>query len=145
MSHEKDNLTPQERAIREKAEEILAKTKPAIKDTETDKVLHELHVHQIELEMQNEELRQTQIALEHAEAYYRDLYDFAPVGYLTLSLDGIINELNHTAANLLGIERSKIIQQRFVKFIPDDYKDVWCRHFQQAKEHFRCTRLRTPL
>lgn len=139
MSDKNDDLTPQQRAIRKKAEEILATDKPEIEEAltipEADKVLHELHVHQIELEMQNEELQQTQVALEQAKAHYIDLYDFAPIGYLTLNMDGIIKELNLTAAKLLGQDRNKIIQQRFVKFVPDDYKEVWYRHFQRAKEH----------
>ncbi|MBK8816617.1 MAG: PAS domain S-box protein [Methylococcaceae bacterium] len=138
MSKKTDHSTQQQRTIRKKAEEILASAKPEIEEAavpDVDTLLHELRVHQIELEMQNEELRQTQVALEQTKAHFIDLYDFAPIGYLTLNFDGIIQELNLTAAKLLGQERNKFIQQRFIKFIPDDYKEVWYRHFQRAKEH----------
>lgn len=106
-----------------------------------DELLHELRVHQIELEMQNEELRRAHIALDTSRAHYIDLYDFAPVGYLTLNTDGIIIEINLTAAKMLGVERSKLINRRFAKFIGDEYKDLWYRHFlltKQSCEKYGC-------
>ncbi len=80
-------------------------------------LVHELEVHQIELEMQNEELVQTQVDLERSRDRYIDLYDFAPVGYLTLSEKGIILEANLTATNLLGTERKKLVRQRLSSFV----------------------------
>jgi PAS domain S-box-containing protein len=83
--------------------------------------LHELRVHQIELEMQNEELRRAQAELDAARARYFDLYDLAPVGYCTLSERGLILEANLTAATLLGVARSALIQQPISRFIfPED-------------------------
>ena len=73
--------------------------------------------------MQNEELRQTSIALEISRTHYIELYDFAPVGYLTLTTEGMIAEINLTGAKLLGVERNKLIHWRFAKFIADEYKD----------------------
>ena len=71
-------------------------------------MLHELHVHQIELEMQNEELRRTQVELEAARMRYFDLYDLAPVGYCSVSAQGLILQANLAAATLLGLSRAAL-------------------------------------
>lgn len=84
-------------------------------------LLHDLQVHQIELEMQNEELRQAQVALEAARARYFDLYELAPVAYLSLNDAGLIMAANLTAGDLLGLARGELLQQPFTRFIlPDD-------------------------
>ncbi len=122
--------------LRTKAEELLAHAEPAKQPTSTivvDKLQHELQVHQIELEMQNEELRRAQVALEASRNHFMDLYDFAPVGYVSLSMEGVINEINLTAAKLLGVERKKILNRHFAKFVSDEYKDLWYQHFIKAK------------
>ena len=79
-------------------------------------MLHDLRVHQIELEMQNEELRRTQADLEASRARYFDLYDLAPVGYFTISERGLILEANLTAATLLGVARGALIKQPLTRF-----------------------------
>lgn len=79
----------------------------------TQRLIHELQVHQIELEMQKDELIQARSDLEAGLEKYRDLYDFAPVGYLTLDREGIIQEANLAAASLLGIARSRLHLRRF--------------------------------
>src|SRR5512139_2376548 len=84
---------------------------------ETRRLLHELQVHQIELVMQNVELRQARDESERSLEKYADLYDFAPVGYLTLGRDGTIEDANLTVATLLGIERSRLLGQRFGQFV----------------------------
>ena len=82
-------------------------------DTDTQKLIHELQVHQIELEMQNEELSLSWAEVEAALERYADLYDFAPVGYFTLDRDGTISQCNLTGACLLGVERARLVNRRF--------------------------------
>lgn len=82
------------------------------------RLLHELQVHQVELELQNAELERSRDELEAALERYTDLYDFAPVGYLTLTRDGGIYSANLTAADLLGVPRARLLGRRFVTFLP---------------------------
>src|SRR5271169_78724 len=100
--------------LRRRAEEMVLK-QPWVLDKivsdDLQSMVHELRVHQIELEMQNEELRHTQQELEASREKYFDLYDLAPVGYVTLNEKGILLEANLTAAVLLGRERSHLIRQ----------------------------------
>lgn len=109
------------------------------KESEPDRTLsfeeltQKLRVHQHELESQNEELRRVQTELVKTKAHFVDLYDYAPVGYLTLDDKGEILELNLTAATLLGQDRAKIIGKPFAKFVDDKFNDLWHRHFQYAK------------
>jgi PAS domain S-box-containing protein len=91
-------------------------------------MLHELRVHQIELEMQNEELRRAQAELDAARARYYDLYDLAPVGYCTLGEQGLILEANLTAPTLLGVARSALVKQPLTRFILPEDQDVYYRH-----------------
>jgi len=82
-------------------------------EEETARLVHELEVHQIELEMQNEELQRTRARAEELLAQYTDLYDFAPTGYLNLARDGTILAVNLTGANLVGSERAHLLKRRF--------------------------------
>ena len=100
-----------------------------------EELLHEFQVYQVELEMQNEELRQAQVELEESRDRYVDLYDFAPVGYLTLTRDAMIAEVNLTGAALLGIERKKLLQRRFVHFVAEEDSDRWSRFFVSVLQH----------
>ena len=95
---------------------------------EIEKALHELRVHQIELEMQNEELRQAQTQLDISQTRYFDLYDLAPVGYFTLSETGLILEMNLTACSQLDKARGALIKQRFSSLILSDDQDIFFRH-----------------
>jgi len=99
-----------------------------------DKLLHELRVQQIELEMQNETLRQLQVELERSRDRYADFYDFAPVGYITLDPGAVIEEVNLTGAALLGVERNKLLHTRFASFVVAEDQDRWHRHFQNVLE-----------
>lgn len=89
------------------------------------KAVHELHVHQFQLEMQNDELRRMQHELDAARARYFDLYEQAPVGYLTLTPAGLILEANRTAASLLGVGRGTLARQAFTGFICREDQDLF--------------------
>jgi PAS domain S-box-containing protein len=106
-----------EAAFREKAASATPESEAALSPEQIRRTLQELRVHQIELEMQNEELRRAQVKLDAARARYFDLYDLAPVGYVTVSEPGMILEANLTAATLLGIARGALIKQPFSRFI----------------------------
>lgn len=96
-----------------------------------ENLLHELQVQQIELEMQNETLRLTQLSLEEARDRYQSLYEFAPVGYLTLTPEDLITEINIAGAHFLGIERKKALQKSFTSFVAREDQNRWIRHFSR--------------
>jgi PAS domain S-box-containing protein len=103
-------------------------TLTACKPEEIQQVLHELRVHQIELEMQNEELRLAQAEIQAGRDRYFDLYDLAPVGYCTLSGKGLILEANLTLAALLGTARGMLVKQPISRFIFKDDQDTYYLH-----------------
>ncbi|WP_432742616.1 EAL domain-containing protein [Methylobacter sp. G7] len=113
--------------LRRRANQQLAQQQSSVSGIEMDakKLLHELQVHQIELEMQNEELLVAQLEAEASLERYTELYDMAPVGYLTLGRDGAILQTNLKAARQLGIFRSQLKQQRFSSFISVDSLPVF--------------------
>ena len=98
-----------------------AQSRPVGEEYSDDRhrLIHELQVHQIELEMQNEELKSARVELEEALRRYSDLYDFAPVGYLSLDAGGTIRNANLTAARLLVIDRAQLIGKPFGRFVSD--------------------------
>lgn len=98
----------------------------------TDGLRHELEVHQIELEMQNQALRETQTALGESRDAYADLYELAPVGYLTLSDQGLILGINMTGAALLGVERQQLLKCRFARFVRPQDAGQWHMHFKEV-------------
>jgi PAS domain S-box-containing protein len=115
-------------------EQRLAKTRREVAEMpvgDVQKLVHQLQVHQIELEMQNEELRRSQMELETARDRYADLYDFAPVAHLTLSKQGEILEANLTAGKFLRLERGRLIHQKFTRFIHAAAQDT----FYQLSQH----------
>lgn len=111
--------------LRRKAEELLKnnqkKPDSNLSEVEILKLIHEIEVHQIELEMQNEELKAAKNrAIELGSEKYAELYDFAPSGYFTLSKVGEINDLNIAAAQMLGKERTRLKNGRFGFFVSDE-------------------------
>ncbi|MBN1265567.1 MAG: GGDEF domain-containing protein [Anaerolineales bacterium] len=110
---------------RRRAEKILSKRKkettpPEASDMDIRRLFHELEVHQIELEMQNEELIKARAELEATLREYTNLYDFAKVGYFTLDRTGKILQVNLKGAHLLGVERTNLKMRRFGQFISPD-------------------------
>jgi len=102
---------------------------------DTQRLLHELQVHQVELEMQNEELQQARDEMEAGLEKYSDLYDFAPVGYLTLSREGVIREANLAGAGLLGQVRSVLARQNFRAFVSPADRPGFDVFLQQVFAH----------
>ena len=119
--------------LRERAENAvrMQDTTKTLSPDEVQQALHELRVHQIELEMQNEELRRTQKDLEASRERYFDLYDLAPVGYFTLSEQGLILEANLKVAKMLGVERSALIKLPLSRFILPEDEDIYYRYRKQ--------------
>jgi diguanylate cyclase (GGDEF)-like protein/PAS domain S-box-containing protein len=113
-------------SLRRKAEAIVAqRAEPAPAAGEKDKVLHELLVHQVELELQNEELRRLQDSLEASRERYFNLFDLAPVGYLVLGESGVILEANLTAASQLGVPRAELVDAPFSRWINPEDQDIF--------------------
>ena len=119
-------------SLRDHAEKQLAhfpKSSPDLKRQTAEKLIHELQVHQIELETQAEELRRAHLKLEESRDQYLDLYDFAPLGYLTLTDKALISHANLSASVLLGIDRSKMINARFRRWVVPEDLEHWDRYF----------------
>lgn len=109
--------------LRKKAEAILKnktqKSNSALTEAELLRAVHELEVFQIELELQNEELKLARERAEYIAQKYTSLYDFAPIGYFTLSEEGIILDLNLIGSKMLGKERAILKGKSFGRFIPE--------------------------
>jgi len=139
MTQEKDS-NDKFSVLRSQAEEMLGtvsvdqKDISALSPEEVQVLVHELRVHQIELEMQNVDLRQAQIKLEELKDKYMDLYDFAPVGYMTLNDRGLILEANLTTVQLLSMERTSLIKMFFSQFVCKEFGDTFYLYLQQVFE-----------
>ena len=110
---------------------VIARTAEKMSLEQMQTLIHELRVHQIELELQNEELRRTEAELDLSRSRYFDLYNLAPVGYCTLNVQGLILESNLTVCNLLGVTRSSTAMVRFSNFILPEDQDVFYFHRHQ--------------
>ncbi|MCX6701421.1 MAG: PAS domain S-box protein, partial [Methanomicrobiales archaeon] len=122
------------RSLRDEAEEHLAsspKSSPDLKGQTPEELIHELQIHQVELETQAEELKKSRLALGESRDQYLDLYEFAPLGYLTLTDKALIAEVNLTGATLLGVERGKLLMTPFRKCVVENNSDRWYQYFMQ--------------
>ncbi|MGM0510892.1 MAG: PAS domain S-box protein, partial [Thermoplasmatota archaeon] len=111
----------------EKTEHISEEESRSIKE-----LVHELQVHQIELELQNQELRETKTRLQRSKKRYADLYDSVPISYLTLDKDGNILSANQTAVEKLRMKREELEDEGFYKFVKEEYKDPLYKHLRKA-------------
>lgn len=121
--------------LRRKAEEILSKRrKQTSKEPARDiqKLVHELEVHQIELEMQNDELRNKQMEIAEARDRYLDLYEYAPIGYFTFDKTGTVVEVNLTGANLIGLPRARLIGRPFTLFVEQEFINSFLTHLKKV-------------
>ena len=122
---QRKSQTPDASDLRLRAEERLKERKKeeaaALGEADARRLVHELEVHQVELEMQNEELQGARAELEAGLAGYTALYDFAPVGYVTLDRDGMILQANLTATRFLGRERSRLVGARLGFFVSTEH------------------------
>lgn len=133
---DRSRKTPsRDEVLREQAEALLQAGSPAdmpALSEDIPKLVHELQVHHVELEMQNEELRQAQQALVEACDHYTQLYDFSPDGYVTLTSDGVITEANLRFCSLIGVHRKSLLQQPFHSFVAPQDWDIFRRHCLDA-------------
>ncbi len=127
-SGQTDTLRQQAENVSREIAASSAKNVEILSPEEARQLVHELRVHQIELTIQNEEMRRAQEELEASRARYFDLYDLAPVGYFTISEKGLILEANLTAANMLGVARSALVKHPLTSFILSADQDVYYQH-----------------
>ncbi len=122
-------------ALRRQTEARLRAAKPdvaAVPVKDAQQLVHELQIDQIELQVQNDELRRTQVELEAARDRYVALYDFSPAGHLTLDTHGTIVEANLRAGTLLGVARKELLRQPLARFIAPSDADTFHRHCQEV-------------
>ena len=108
------------------------KTACNVSPEKTAKLLEDLRLHQVELEMQNEELKKAQQVIEEGRQRLADLYDFAPVGYLTLNAQNVVEEANLTAATLLGTVRQVLVGASFLQYVDSHYAAEYRRHHERV-------------
>ena len=137
LPHDEQRL----QALRRRAEALAqnylsedSRSDKTLSPAQAQMALHELRVHRIELEMQNEELRQAQTGLAPERERFFDLYDMAPVGYITVSEQGLILQANLTAVQLLGCSRQQLLNQRFSRFIAAQDQDSYYLQLKQLLE-----------
>lgn len=141
MANDKENTnsTTELRRVAVAKVDAQAVAADSLDGQDVKRLYHELQIHQVELEMQNEELTRTKLDLEATRDSYFDLYDLAPVGYLTLNKDGLIQRANLTAVTMLGLEKEALINTPILNFIFSDDVDSYylqSRSAIEASENF---------
>jgi len=127
------DIDRRQRSLRERAEALLNRSDAAslnLSPTEIRRLVHDLSVYQIELELQNEDLRSAQNQLERTRNGYAQLYHQAPVGYLTLDANGIIQNVNQTFADQMGWQDTQLINQALANFMEGLERDIFLSRFR---------------
>jgi PAS domain S-box-containing protein len=125
----------QRRELERRAREILRGQDPSLESPEgrdARELIQELQIHQIELEMQNEELRRAQVQLQTSAELYRDLYNQAPVAYVNLDHEGGVLDVNRAAAELLGLPRDRLLRMNIYPLIQPGHHDIFYRHCREV-------------
>jgi PAS domain S-box-containing protein len=136
--------------LRSRAEDAMRATRrdvAALAKQDVQRLVHELQVHQIELEMQNDTLQHAQTDLEASQAQYRELFDCAPAGYLMLDANGTVARANMAASTLLGVSHAELMGQRLIAFVADQDVPLLRKHLGDALENAKGScqvRLRGP-
>jgi PAS domain S-box-containing protein len=131
MSTPNPHAASQNLRARAEHRHLLAATLPTDMPADTQRLVQELQIHQLELEMQNEELLLAQAYAEHSRAQYVDLYDFAPVGYCMLAANGILTQLNQQTGKLLGYTRQQLVGRRLALFVAPDEREAFADFLDQ--------------
>lgn len=119
--------------LRRRAEDVLIKRKKTItSDQDLYKLIEELNLYQIELELQNEDLIKTQVELQISHNKYADLYNLAPIAYFTFNADGLIVDVNQAGLNLLGMKKSALINRCFSRYIVPEYQTLFAEYRKLA-------------
>src|SRR5215831_3544950 len=129
------NGVERRRPLRKRAEDTLrsrSSHRKTAKDVDLRRLVHELEIHQIELKLQNEELRNAQVELAASRDRYTDLYEFAPLAYVTLDKNGRVLETNRMAAEMFAVEQRDLIRANLTKFVAPESQDDWYLHRQGA-------------
>ncbi|MDQ3192942.1 MAG: PAS domain-containing sensor histidine kinase [Bacteroidota bacterium] len=121
---------PTERLVNKKKAEMMEK----VSNGNLDMLLHELHSYQVELEIQNEELKIAKREIEVSRNKYADLYDFSPIGYFTFDGEGFIQEVNLSATKILNVKRDFLIHKMFHIYIVPDYWDIFNEFFKKLMQ-----------
>ena len=131
----KPDWVEKRRDLRDAAESILTHVRVVAEQPDPTEILvNELLIHKVELEVQLEELRRTNTALEEARDRYRALYEFSLVGYVTITRGGMVIDANQTASRSLGIDRQALGQRRFLTLVAPEDHERWARLFKNVME-----------
>jgi len=126
--------------LRSRAETVLGecRKRKSLPGKDIAQLIDELNLYQIELEIQNEDLIKTQLDLEESRSKYIDLYDLAPVGYLSINQEGLIKEINQAGCTLLGLQKGSLINRCFSRYIASEFQPLFSQHRSNAFKNKSC-------